>query len=478
MSTMPPSAGPAAPPGAAAAAASAPAVIETKALTKVYPGQVTALDGLTVAVAPGITGLVGANGAGKSTLIKILLGLLPPTRGQARVLGHDCQTSGQTIRTLLGYMPEHDCLPPDVTATEFVTHLGRMSGLPPTVAKERAAESLRHVGLHEERYRLIGTYSTGMKQRVKLAQALVGDPRLLLLDEPTNGLDPAGRTAMLELIGRIGTEFGISIVVASHLLGEIERICRPPRHDEIASAPAGRRGDHLSQASHVLVVEVEKAWPSWAVGSPPRGLAPRRGHSRSARPGTQRSTPATSFHDAIADLALPLRRLEQLAAPPGSRNCSRTAEQASSTCLGTTAAGDVHGLGSHRYNGPRLSRARDRQSPDLRHSFRSWQRHQPGREGQDHPPDPRRHRHLPATFMNTSQSPRTAQGDPLRRVRANPVQVTIVVVFPGPAQAPKLVYRGLRDHVLLPPVSLQARSSAPTPRWPECLALTKKHSCC
>ncbi len=245
MSTMPPSAGPAAPPGAAAAAASAPAVIETKALTKVYPGQVTALDGLTVAVAPGITGLVGANGAGKSTLIKILLGLLPPTRGQARVLGHDCQTSGQTIRTLLGYMPEHDCLPPDVTATEFVTHLGRMTGLPPTVAKERAAESLRHVGLHEERYRLIGTYSTGMKQRVKLAQALVGDPRLLLLDEPTNGLDPAGRTAMLELIGRIGTEFGISIVVASHLLGEIERICRPPGRDRWRSAAAGRHDDQL-----------------------------------------------------------------------------------------------------------------------------------------------------------------------------------------------------------------------------------------
>jgi len=172
-------------------------VIETTALTKVYPGNVTALDGLDVSVAPGVTGLVGANGAGKSTLIKILLGLVPPTKGRATVLGRDCQTSGETIRTLLGYMPEHDCLPPDVTATEFVTHLGRISGLPPTVARERAAESLRHVGLHEERYRLIGTYSTGMKQRVKLAQALVGAPQLMLLDEPTNGLDPAGRTAML-----------------------------------------------------------------------------------------------------------------------------------------------------------------------------------------------------------------------------------------------------------------------------------------
>ena len=308
---MPPSAGPAGPPGAAAAAAgSAPAVIETKALTKVYPGQVTALDGLTVAVAPGITGLVGANGAGKSTLIKILLGLLPPTRGQARVLGHDCQTSGQTIRTLLGYMPEHDCLPPDVTATEFVTHLGRMSGLPPTVAKERAAESLRHVGLHEERYRLIGTYSTGMKQRVKLAQALVGDPRLLLLDEPTNGLDPAGRTAMLELIGRIGTEFGISIVVASHLLGEIERIC-----DHLVAIDGGRllRADTMTsftQASHVLAVEVEEGLAELGRELAARGLAPTMAQRVLLVPLGGDDT-YDVVRDAVADLALPLRRLEQ-----------------------------------------------------------------------------------------------------------------------------------------------------------------------
>ena len=111
------------------------AVIETTALTKLYPGNVAALDGLTVAVSPGVTGLVGANGAGKSTLIKILLGLLPPTEGQAKVLGHDCETSADRIRILLGYMPEHDCLPPDVTATEFVTHLGRMSGLPPSAMR-------------------------------------------------------------------------------------------------------------------------------------------------------------------------------------------------------------------------------------------------------------------------------------------------------------------------------------------------------
>ena len=132
-------------------------------------------------------------------------------------------------------MPEHDCLPPDLSAAEFVTHLGRISGLPRTAARERASEALRHVGLYEERYRQIGGYSTGMKQRVKLAQALVHDPDLLLLDEPTNGLDPAGRDAMLALIHRIGTEFGISVLVCSHLLGEVERIC-----DSLIAIDGGR----------------------------------------------------------------------------------------------------------------------------------------------------------------------------------------------------------------------------------------------
>ncbi len=254
---------------------SSAAVIETDALTKRYPGGVMGLDGLTVAVTPGITGLAGANGSGKSTLIKLLLGLLPPTKGRASVLGRDSVRDGEQIRTLTGYMPEHDCLPPDVAATEFVTHLGRMSGLPPTAAKERAAESLRHVGLYEERYRQIGTYSTGMKQRVKLAQALVGDPRLLLLDEPTIGLDPAGRGSMLELISRIGAEFGISIVVASHLLGEIERIC-----DHLVVIDEGRllRADTITsftQVSQVLVIEVDEGTDQLRAELDRRGLRPR-----------------------------------------------------------------------------------------------------------------------------------------------------------------------------------------------------------
>src|SRR6185312_11111296 len=178
---------------------------------------------LTVELEPGIIGLVGANGAGKSTLLRILLGLLEPTAGTATVLGHDVRTAGSTLRRYVGYMPESDCLPPDTTATDFVGQMARWSGLPRAAARERAAEVLRHVGLFEERYRPMGSYSTGMKQRVKLAQALVHDPVLAFLDEPTAGLDPMGRRDMLELIRRVGRDFGISIVVSTHLMGDVER---------------------------------------------------------------------------------------------------------------------------------------------------------------------------------------------------------------------------------------------------------------
>ena len=291
-------------------------VIETTALSKVYPGDVTALDGLTVRFTPGVTGLIGANGAGKSTLIKILLGLLDPTQGMAKVFGLDSVKDGMRIRQLVGYMPEHDCLPPDVSATEFVTHMGRMSGIPAAPARERAAEALRHVGLHEERYRQIGTYSTGMKQRVKLAQALAGDPRLLLLDEPTNGLDPAGRNAMLELIAKIGEEFGISIVVASHLLGEIERIC-----DSLVAIEAGRllRADTIdsfTKASQLLVVEVEEGLARLEQELARRGLAPRAYKRSLLVPIGGDGTDDTddtydAVRDAVADLGLPLSRLER-----------------------------------------------------------------------------------------------------------------------------------------------------------------------
>jgi ABC-2 type transport system ATP-binding protein len=283
-------------------------LVETEALTKIYGGRVTALDELTLTVQPGIVGLVGANGAGKSTLIRILLGLLPPTRGTVRVLGLDPGRQAEQVRARVGYMPEHDCLPPDLIAAELVTHLARISGLPRTAARERASEALRHVGLYEERYRQVGGYSTGMKQRVKLAQALVHDPDLLLLDEPTNGLDPAGREAMLELIGRIGREFGISIVVCSHLLGEVERIC-----DTLVAIDAGRllRSDRISSmtgATGVLVVEVDEGVERLAAAL--AALEPHRDGPALLVPLTGDETYDLVLR-AVAELDLPLHRLDQ-----------------------------------------------------------------------------------------------------------------------------------------------------------------------
>jgi ABC-2 type transport system ATP-binding protein len=246
-------------------------LISAREVTKRYPG-VVALDAFTVDLEPGIIGLVGANGAGKSTFLRILLGLLPPTSGSVTVLGWDVQTETLEMRKHIGYLPEHDCLPLELSATDFVIHMGRMSGLPATAARERAADTLRHVGLHEERYRLIGTFSTGMKQRVKLAQALVHDPKLLLLDEPTNGLDPEGRDEMLGLVERTGRDFGISIMVTSHLLGEIERVC-----DFLIAVEAGK----LSYAGSVsaftartrrLLVEVDDSAPLFAERLRAQGL--------------------------------------------------------------------------------------------------------------------------------------------------------------------------------------------------------------
>ncbi len=246
-------------------------MIRTESLTKRY-GSVTAVSELSVDVEPGVVGLIGANGAGKSTLIKMVLGLLPATSGRATVLGLDVATDGAAIRERVGYMPEHDCLPPDVSATELVVHMARMSGLPRAAARERTADTLRHVGLYEERYRSIGGYSTGMKQRVKLAQALVHDPQLVLLDEPTNGLDPAGRDDMLGLIRRIGTEFGISVLVASHLLGELERIC-----DHVVVIDAGQllrssSTADVTAASPLIAVEVTERTDDLAAALRQAGL--------------------------------------------------------------------------------------------------------------------------------------------------------------------------------------------------------------
>jgi ABC-2 type transport system ATP-binding protein len=285
-------------------------LIATEALTKTYGGRVTALSDLTVDVEPGVIGLVGANGAGKSTFIKILLGLLAPTSGSVRVFDLDPTVVPDKVRTRVGYMPEHDCLPPDVSAAEFVTHLGRISGLPRTAARERASEALRHVGLYEERYRQIGGYSTGMKQRVKLAQALVHDPDLLLLDEPTNGLDPAGRDAMLALIHRIGTEFGISVVVCSHLLGEVERIC-----DSLVAIEGGRllRADRISAmttASDILAVEVSEGTDELSAELTKQDFTVTR-DGRLLLVELSEEDAYDRILRAVADLDLPLHRLDQ-----------------------------------------------------------------------------------------------------------------------------------------------------------------------
>ena len=285
-------------------------LIETELLRKRYDGDVLAVDDLTVAIEPGIVGLVGANGAGKSTLIKLALGLLEPTGGRIRVLGLDPATEGDQVRARVGYMPEHDCLPPDVSAAEFVTHMARVSGLPRATARERASETLRHVGLYEERYRPIGGYSTGMKQRVKLAQALVHDPELVLLDEPTNGLDPQGRGAMLELVARIGTDFGISVVVCTHLLGEIERICT-----SLVAIDAGRllRSASLSsmtQHRDLLTVEVDEDDEALAARLTEHGMTVRRGE-RALQVELAGERTFDLIRDAVADLDLSLHRLEQ-----------------------------------------------------------------------------------------------------------------------------------------------------------------------
>ena len=301
-------------------------LIETDNLVKRYPG-VTALDGLTLQLEPGIIGLVGPNGAGKSTLIKILLGLLAPSSGRAEVFGADAARDSLHIRELVGYLPEHDCLPGDIAASTFVIHMARMSGIPAAAARERTAEILRHVGLFEERYRQMRGYSTGMKQRVKLAQALVHDPRLLFLDEPTNGLDPQGRDDMLDLVERTGREFGISIIMSSHLLSEIERVCE--RIIVIEEGRLVRTGTiaELTDVTNLLRIEVESGADRLAArlteqGLP--GLADAREVEIEVSP--ERITWAQDLIIAtVVDLGLPLirmeqrrRRLEELFEPAGS----------------------------------------------------------------------------------------------------------------------------------------------------------------
>ncbi|CAN5614847.1 ABC transporter ATP-binding protein [soil metagenome] len=188
-------------------------------------GNFTALDGLSVEIPDGCTGLLGPNGAGKTTLLKTLLGFVQPASGGGEVLGENIASGGRSIRQKVGLMPEQDCHIPGMSAVSFVAYAGELAGMPPAQAVRRAHETLEYCGLGEARYRNVETYSTGMKQRIKLAQALVHGPRLLLLDEPTNGLDPRGREEMLDLVRDVSHGKGVNVIVSSHLLPDIERTC-------------------------------------------------------------------------------------------------------------------------------------------------------------------------------------------------------------------------------------------------------------
>jgi ABC-2 type transport system ATP-binding protein len=215
-----------------------------------------------------------------------------------------------SVRQLIGYMPEHDCLPLEISATEFVAHMARVNGLPRAAARERTAETLRHVGLFEERYREMRGYSTGMRQRVKLAQALVHDPKLMLLDEPTNGLDPAGRDEMLDLVRRIGTDFGISILMSSHLLTEIERVC-----EYLVVIEDGRliRSDSLSTftgRTEVLSVELDGPADALAAYLRQRGYDAQAG-TRTLEIDLADDGAYDAIRDGAASLELGLIRVEQ-----------------------------------------------------------------------------------------------------------------------------------------------------------------------
>ena len=283
-----------------------PTVISARGVVKRYDRTV-ALAGLDVDIGPGITGLLGSNGAGKTTFISLALGLRSRDGGELAVLGRDPATAGIDVRARIGYAPEHHDLPSELAATDFVRHLAEMHLLPRRAAIQRANDALWLVGLGEERFRSIGTMSTGQRQRVKLASAIAHDPELVLLDEPTDGLDPMQRTEMLALIRRIGTEFGMHLVVSSHHLEEVERIC-----DAVVIVEGGevvRAGTlvDLRRGPEGLVVEVDERAEELAAVLAARGL------DVAVDGGVLVLGAAEGAHDAVrdavAELGLGLRRL-------------------------------------------------------------------------------------------------------------------------------------------------------------------------
>jgi ABC-2 type transport system ATP-binding protein len=225
-------------------------VIATEGLSKTF-GKQRALDDVTLQVCAGSIGLLGPNGAGKSTFMKCLLQLLPITAGSARLLGREVGREGREIRKRVGYAPEQNCHIPGMAGCEYVTYCAQLSGLPFQAARQRAHEMLDFVGMGQERYRKVDTYSTGLKQRLKLAQAIVHDPELVFLDEPTNGLDPKGQAQILELVRGLWRTYGITVVLSSHMLHDVEQVCeqiiiiargRVLVHDTLQNLKARKRG--------------------------------------------------------------------------------------------------------------------------------------------------------------------------------------------------------------------------------------------
>jgi ABC-2 type transport system ATP-binding protein len=286
-------------------------LVEANGLTKVF-GEHRALDGVDLRIGRGITGLLGANGAGKTTLLRLLLGLTGVDGGTLSVFGRDPHHDGASVRARIGWSAEHDALPGDVRAQDLVRHLAEIHGLPPRAALGRASDALNEVGLAEERFRPVGTMSTGQRQRVKLAMAIAHDPALVLLDEPTNGLDPVQRDDMLALVRRIGSEFGLDVIVSSHLLGEVERIC-----DAVVILAEGRvqasgRLDDLRTADHLLLLELDGDPGPIAAALAAAGLVVEQTAATTLAVGVDEAgTVYDIVRDAVADAGLGLRRLER-----------------------------------------------------------------------------------------------------------------------------------------------------------------------
>ena len=284
------------------------AVVRARGLTKSYPG-VRALDGVDLDVPAGRVGLVGANGAGKTTLFRLLLGLSRPDAGSVEVCGIPVATDPVGVRSRTGYMPEHDCLPLDQTAADVVASFGELGGLPVRAARQRASEVLDLVGLDEARFRPVGGFSTGMRQRTKLAQAIVADPQLVLLDEPTAGLDPSGREEMLALVARLGG-FGISVLLATHLLDDVAQVC-----DHVVMLDGGRLVTDaptasLLQRTGTVTVDVGPAGaPLLARALTSLGLAVARDEGATIEVTVTADRDLDTIRDAVAELRLPLHRL-------------------------------------------------------------------------------------------------------------------------------------------------------------------------